>query len=53
VEVKPGDAVLAVVMGWEVENFVKAVDVKKGITQKALTKKIASKKTVARQKTTT
>ena len=43
VEVKAGDAVLSVVMGWEVENYVKLVEPKSS-------KKEAPKKMVAKKK---
>jgi DNA gyrase/topoisomerase IV subunit A len=61
VDVKAGDAVLSVVMGWEVENFVKLVEekpakkapAKKTTTKKPVTKKPAARKKTAAQKTTT
>ena len=49
VDVKAGDAVLAVVMGWEVENYVKLVEAKPA--KKALAKKKpAARKTTAKKK---
>jgi len=53
VDVKAGDTVTAVVMGWEVENFVKLVEpktVKKAPTKKTPAKKTAAKKTLTKKK---
>ena len=50
VDVKAGDAVLAVVMGWEVENFVKLVEVKKPKPKKTPAKKKAVTKSEAKKK---
>jgi DNA gyrase subunit A len=55
VDVKAGDAVTAVVMGWEVENFVKLVEkkpVRKAPARKktTATKKPAAKKTASKSK---
>jgi len=54
VDVKAGDTVTAVVMGWEVENFVKLVEEKKAPAKKATaTKKSATKSKSAASKKTT
>ena len=48
VEVKAGDAVLSVVMGWEVENYVKLVEPKS--SKKEAPKKMVAKKKPAKKK---
>ena len=49
VDVKVGDAVQAVTTGWEVENFVKLVEVKKPRRKAPVKKKPAAKKSVAKK----
>jgi DNA gyrase subunit A len=55
VDVKAGDAITAVVMGWEVENFVKLVEKKPArrspAKRKAAAKKTATRKTTSRKTT--
>lgn len=56
VDVKAGDAILSVVTGWEVENFVKLIEQKKVKPRKkapAKKKAVAKKKPVAKSKKVT
>jgi len=51
VEVKAGDAVTFVTTGWELENYIKLVDIKKPVKKAPVKKKAPAKKPAAKKKT--